>query len=74
MSVRIDQKAWAYSGDMWYYGQWRDTHYQEGNNQSFTDGSARWFDIEDTMWVWDPMDTWLIEGINVAWEFWDEEH
>ena len=73
-AVRVDDQVRALNGDMWYYGQWRDTHMAEGNNACYTDGSTRWYDIEETPWVFWPAATATIVGINLAWDEWDLIH
>ena len=57
-SLRLAEEPKTICGDMWYWIHSRDTHMQEGVNNSYTDGSTLWFARAD------PDHTWWINGPN----------
>jgi hypothetical protein len=74
-SLRLTEQPKAICGDMWYWIHSRDTHMQEGVNNTYTDGSTQWFARSD------PLHTWWINGPNAyeapireVWDHLDEHH
>ena len=64
-SQKLDERAWAITGDMFYADHHKTTCHKDGVNVWYSDGSVRWF-AKNAIWWWDTY-LWDIDQITDFW-------